>query len=98
MTRTVKKPIHKPKPKKKDPKETSTVQEKPKTPLDFSDWSDVDYANHFQLENLIQNAANGILQFKPDDPVKFLASYFKLSKIKEYPYRKRAKTRYSIRF
>ena len=88
MTKTVKKPgnitTKKPKVKKKEESDTTL---RPKTPLDFSDWSDQDYANHFQLENTLQNAVNILIKFKPDDPTKFLASYFKLTKTKEYPYR-----------
>jgi len=87
MTKTVKKTgnitTKKPKVKKKGESDTTL---RPKTPLDFSDWSDQDYANHFQLENTLQNAVNILIKFKPDDPTKFLASYFKLTKTKEYPY------------
>ena len=91
MTKTVKKPgnitTKKPKVKNKKEEESETTALRPKTPLDFSDWSDQDYANHFQLENALQNAVNILIKFKPDDPTKFLASYFKLTKTKEYPYR-----------
>ena len=77
----------KPKIKKKSNLDEPNLPEKPKTPINFSDWSDEDYVKHFQLENTLQNAVNSLIKFKPDNPTKFLASYFKLTKTKEYPYR-----------
>ena len=44
------------------------------------------YINETNIESVFSQALDRILFFKPDDPLKFLGNYFKLSSTKEFPF------------
>lgn len=69
--------------KKKQAEDTSSAVNEKK---DFTGLSDEIYLNNVDVEDQLTNCMESILKFKPDKPLDFMHSFFKLSKTKEYPY------------